>query len=284
MKWYSKYLTVFEKPLDDTDPAIFEEVKKNMQKIQSDKPLVSVVVIAHNEEKRLLACLWSLSESKTSYPIEIIGVENNSADRTAEVFKATGIPWYFEEQKSCGFARNCGKQHAKGKYYICIDSDTMYPPLYIETLVRKLEEPGIAVVSSLWSFVPDKQFPAWKLRIFEALRDVNLWLQSFKSPELSVRGMVMAYNLDWGRNVEYRCDIIRGEDGMMALGLKKYGKIAFIRSKKARAMSSCNTLQGQGSLFNAYLIRLHHVRRKLKGYFVGKEVYKDEDSNIIKNK
>lgn len=284
MKWYKKYLPVFEKPYDATNTVVIEEVKTKLKKLQCSQPLVSVVVIAHNEDQRLLACLWSLSDNCTTYPIEIIGVENNSSDRTADIFEASGIPWYFEEQKSCGYARNCGRMHAKGKYYICIDSDTMYPPLYIETLVRMLEKPGIVAVSSLWSFLPEKRFPAWKLVIYESLRDINLWFQSFKRPELSVRGMVFAYNLEFGKNVDYRCDIIRGEDGMMAFGLKQYGKIAFVRSRKARAMSSSNTLRNQGSLFHAYSIRLSLAIKRLRGYFMKSEFYKDQDSNLIKNK
>lgn len=287
MKWYKKYLSVFEKPFEEANQVVLEEVRANLYKLQNshgDWPLVSVVIIAHNEEQRLLACLWSLSDSITNFPIEFIGVDNNSSDHTAEVYKAAGIPWYFEEKKGPGFARSCGSLHAKGKYYICIDSDTMYPPLYIETLVSRLEKPGVVAVSSLWSFLPEKKFPAWKLFIYESLRDVSLWLQSFKRPELCVRGMVFAYNLEFGRNVNYHCDIIRGEDGMMAFNLKKYGKIAFVRSRKARVMSSSNTLRNQGSLFHAYKIRLNILIKRLKGYFVKSEFYKDQETNLIKNK
>lgn len=283
MKWYSKYLSVFEKPFDPTNTALIEEIRSNLKKRQSNNPEVSVVVIAHNEETRLLACLWSLSELASKYSMEIIGVDNNSSDRTADVFRATGLPWYFEEKKSCGYARNCGRMHARGKYYICIDSDTMYPPLYVDKLVDKLEQPGIVAVSSLWSFVPDKQFPSWKLFIYETLRDITIWLQSFKRPELSVRGMVFAYNLEYGRKVEYRCDIKRGEDGAMAFGLKKFGKIAFVRARKARAISSSETLRSQGGLLAAYKIRLKIGIKQFRGYFRKLDFYKDEDSNLIKH-
>jgi glycosyltransferase involved in cell wall biosynthesis len=282
MKWYTKYLSVFEKPFEEAPQETINGIREKLKNIQSADPIASVVVIAHNEEQRLLGCLWSLSENKTSYPIEIIGVENNSSDKTADVFKAVGIPWFYEEQKSCGFARNRGRIHAKGKYYICIDSDTMYPPLYIQTLVDKLEKPGIVAVSSLWSFLPDKKFPSWKLKIFEMLRDLSLWLQAFKRPELSVRGMVFAYNLEYGRKIEYRGDIIRGEDGMMALGLKKYGKLAFVRSAASRAVTSNSTLKAQGNMFKVLKVRLSKMISRFGGYFTKKQYYKDQDSNLIK--
>ena len=89
-----------------------------------------------------------------------------------------------EYEHSCGYARRCGLNHARGKYYICIDSDTMYPKKYIETLVKTLEKPDTVAVSSLWSYIPDKQHPWLAVKIYEFLRDLHLLLQSFKRPEL----------------------------------------------------------------------------------------------------
>ena len=85
-------------------------------------PIASVVVIAHNEETRLLA-LWSLADNRCRYPVEVIGVNNGSTDRTVSSFMQQGCP-AFEERKSPGYARACGQEHARGKYCICIDGDT----------------------------------------------------------------------------------------------------------------------------------------------------------------
>lgn len=282
MNWYTKYLSVFEKPFDATPQATIGEIRDKLKQIQSSDPVASVVVIAHNEEQRLLSCLWSLSENITSYPIEIIGVDNNSTDNTSAVFEAVALPFFFEERKSPGFARDCGQTHAKGKYYICIDSDTMYPPDYFQIMLNELVKPEVAGVYSLWSFVPNKEFPAWKLNIYEFLRDINLRLQSVKRPELCVRGMVFAYNLEFGRKVGYRINIIRGEDGIMALGLKKYGKLLFIQNRKARAVTCNSALKAEGNLFNALTKRVLKAFRYLGGYFVKKDFYKDRDSNLIK--
>ena len=75
--WYDKYLSIYGKSLDDIPDETFDEIKGKLAQKQSDKPLVSIVVIAYNEEMRLTACLWSLSELRTQYPIEILGVNNN---------------------------------------------------------------------------------------------------------------------------------------------------------------------------------------------------------------
>ena len=60
---------------------------------------------------------------------------------------------------------------------------------------------------------------------YEKLRDVYFNIQHLRRPELNVRGMVFAFQTDTAHKVGFRTDIIRGEDGSLALGLKKYGKI-----------------------------------------------------------
>ena len=296
MIWYSKYLQVYEKPFAEAPASAIEEVRQNIAKLQSDEPLVTVSIIGYNEEKHLLACLWSLSEMECKYPVEIIGVDNESKDSTAEIFRQCGVPYYTETQHSCGFARLCGLNHARGKYHINIDSDTMYPPKYVEMMVNTLERPGIVAVCSLWSYIPDEKHSRWGLKIYEAARDLHLWMQSFKRPELSVRGFDVclceepdyADSLDaarqHGEKTGIRTDIIRGEDGYLALQLKQFGKIAFIRNRKARAVTGYGTVGADGSLFNSFKVRVAKGLKGLGGIFTKKKEYKDEDSNLIKNK
>ena len=282
MKWYTKYLQVYEKPFADAPQSVIDEVRNKLAKLQSNQPVVTVSLIGYNEEKHLLACLWSLSEMICKYPVEIIGVDNESTDRTAEIYQATGIPYYTENQHSCGFARLCGLNNAKGKYHINIDSDTLYPPHYVETMIKVLEKPGVVAVSSLWSYIPDKDHSWIGLKFYEFARDVHLYLQSFKRPELSVRGLVFAYRTDYARQVGIRPDIRRGEDGSLALGLKKYGKIVFVRKRKARAVTGYGTISADGSLLNSFKVRVLYALKGIGGIFSKKEVYKDEDSNLIK--
>ena len=282
MKWYTKYLQVYEKPFADAPQDIIDEVRNKLAKLQNSQPMVTVSLIGYNEEKHLLACLWSLSEMICKYPVEIIGVDNESTDRTAEIYQATGIPYYTENQHSCGFARLCGLNNAKGKYHINIDSDTLYPPHYVETMIKVLEKPGIVAASSLWSYIPDKDHSWIGLKFYEFARDVHLYLQSFKRPELSVRGLVFAYRTDYARQIGIRTDIRRGEDGSLALGLKKYGKIAFVRKRKARAVTGYGTISADGSLLNSFKTRIVKALKEMGVLFYKKEVYEEKDTNLIK--
>ena len=60
--WYSKYMTVYGKPYTSDYKQIAEEIKSRILKLQSENPVASVVMIAHNEGENLLANLWSVSE------------------------------------------------------------------------------------------------------------------------------------------------------------------------------------------------------------------------------
>ena len=279
--WYEKYLSIYGKSLDDIPEKTFDEIKGKLAQKQSDKHLVSIVVIAYNEEMRLTACLWSLSELRTQYPIEILGVNNNSKDRTEEVYQRLGLPYFNEQKQSPGFARKCGLDHAKGKYHFCIDADTFYPSRYIDLMMTQLTRPDVSCVSSFWSFFPDKNHSRSGLFLFELIRDMFLYVQHFKRPELCVRGMVFAFNADYARQVKIRTDIRRGEDGSLALSLKPFGKIAFLYHRQARPVTGYGTI-GSQSLWESFV---QHVKIQSKGItriFFKKDHYEDSEDNLVK--
>ena len=130
----------------------------------------------------------------------------------------------------------------------------------------------------------DEQHSKAGLFFYELLRDIYLKFQSFKRPELCVRGMVFGFNTEMGRKIGFRTDIIRGEDGSLALALKQYGKLVFITNRKARALTSNGTLNADGSFFKSFFKRLIKATKSLKAIFKKASVtdYKDEDSNLIK--
>ncbi len=281
-KWYDKYLSIYGKPYDEVSDIILDEIKTKLKALQNENPLVTIVVIAYNEEQRLAACLWSLSELQTKYPIEILGVNNNSKDRTEKVYQRVGLPYYNESRQSPGFARQCGLEHAKGEYHFCIDADTFYPHQYIDLMMKKLQKSDVSCVSSFWSFFPDKNHSSLGLFCFETIRDMFLWVQHFKRPELCVRGMVFAFKTDLARKVKIRTDIRRGEDGSLALSLKKFGKVAFLYNRKARPVTGYGTI-GTQSLWQSFVEHVKIQGRGITRIFFKKEHYEDNDDNIVKS-
>ena len=281
MAWYKQYLSIYGKPFSEVPQDVVEGIRQRIRSLQSEEPLVSVVVIAYNEELRLPACLWSLSQLKSKYPLEIIGVNNNSKDCTEEVFKALGVSCFNEMQQSPGFARKCGLEHSRGKYHFFIDADTLYPSCYVDKMMEVLTKPDVSCVGTFWSFYPDENHSAWSLFWFEFMRDTFLWIQHFKRPELCIRGMTFAFRADYARQVEIRTDIRRGEDGSLALSLKQFGRIAFLYNCWVRPMTGYGTL-GKQSVFKSFV---EHARYQLKGItriFHKTNHYEDSEDNLVK--
>ena len=276
-------MTIYGKPFSEVPQYVIDEIRERLAALQSPEPLVSVVVIAYNESTRLPACLWSLSQLVSKYPLEILGVNNNSKDDTEEVYKAYGLPYYNETRQSPGFARQCGLEHARGKYHFFIDADTMYPSCYVDLMMNKLEQPEISCVGTFWSYYPDANHSAFGLFFFELIRDTFLWLQHFKRPELNIRGMTFAFRADYARQVRIRTDIRRGEDGSLALELKRFGKIAFLYKRKARPVTGYGTLN-ESSLLKSLWHRLKVQGKGISRIFHATDHYDDAEDNLVKNK
>jgi len=281
--WYDQYMTIYGRPFSEVPQEVIDGTRERLARLQSPQPLASIVVIAYNEESRLTSCLWSLSELRTKYPIEILGVNNNSKDRTEEVYQALGVPYYNETKQSPGFARRCGLQHAKGKYHFFIDADTLYPSCYVDKMMKRLMTPNVSCIGTFWSFYPDEKHTAFGLFCFELIRDAFLWVQHFNRPELCIRGMTFAFNAEYARQVEIRTDIRRGEDGSLALSLKKFGKIDFLYCRKARPVTGYGTLN-EGSLLQSLWNRIRFQLKGITRIFYKTDHYEDSEDNLVKNK
>lgn len=283
MAWYDKYLSIYGKPFSEVPQSVVETIRQGIRDKQADEPQVSVVVIAYNEERRLAACLWSLSELQTGYPMEILGVNNNSSDDTERVYQQLGVTYFNETRQSPGFARQCGLQHARGKYHFFIDADTFYPSCYVEKMMQALAKPGVSCVGTFWSFYPDEKHSAFGLFCFELIRDAFLWVQHFKRPELCIRGMTFAFRADYARQVELRTDIRRGEDGSLALSLKAFGKITFLYHRKARPVTGYGTLN-EGSLLQSLWNRAKVQLRGIGRIFYQTDHYEDSEDNMVSSR
>lgn len=281
-RWFQKYLVAYNRPFGEVPENIRGWVRSRLAAMQDPDPEVSVVLIAHNEGQRLLSCLWSLADNATTRRVEIFVVDNASTDDTRRVAEALGVRCIVETRKGPGHARQCGLEHARGRYYLAIDADSLYPAAYIETVVRTLERPGVVCCYGLWSFLPDEKHSRLGLWGYELLRDGYLRIQNIKRPELCVRGMTMAFRTEEGRKAGFRTDILRGEDGSMALALKQAGKLQLITTRKARIITDNATMNKDGSFLQSFLRRAGKGLRGATGMFTAKRSYQDEEENLIK--
>ena len=99
----------------------------------------SVIIPAYNEELHLPETLRNLQkamEAVTPLRGEIIVVDNNSTDRTAEIAHDAGARVVFEAHNQISRARNCGGRAANSRNLIFLDADTIIRP---EILSKTLE-------------------------------------------------------------------------------------------------------------------------------------------------
>lgn len=286
MAWYEKYLTAFERPYKEVPAEVKEMVREKLKKFRPEEtPLCTAVVIGHNEEKHMLACLWALADSIVDFPVEIIVVDNDSTDSTPQILDELGVTWY-EDRKyhCCGSGRQCGLEHTRGRFTIDVDSDTLYPPHYIATHVRHLQQEGVACSYSLWSYVPDRNHSKFGLFFYDILRAVYVSLININRPEFAARGMTLAFRTDLARQVGgFRINVRRGEDGAMVSELKHLGKTKLILSRKAIPVTSYGTLDASGSsLWGNMWRRVWHYLRRWRNFFTSQAHYEDLDYNLCK--
>src|SRR5690606_6371410 len=116
---YSRY--------DEIPEKVFCAINSRLDLIRCDKPFVSIIIAAWNEEINILNCISSLSNMKTNIPFEIIVINNNSSDNTQKTIDRLNIKSLFQGIQGCGPARQMGQEHALGKYILLADADCIYP-------------------------------------------------------------------------------------------------------------------------------------------------------------
>jgi glycosyltransferase involved in cell wall biosynthesis len=101
----------------------------------------SIIIPAYNEEDYLTTTLNALQEAMPLVELsgEIIVVDNNSSDRTAEIAEAKGVKVVFEAINQISRARNAGAKEAQGRYLIFVDADTVIPHALLQQALVNLE-------------------------------------------------------------------------------------------------------------------------------------------------
>ena len=117
--------------------------------------------------------------------------------------------------------------------------------------------------------------------MYEFFRDCYLKIQNINRPELTVRGLAFGYYTENALKEGYRVELLRGEDGSMALSMKKYGKIKFVYDKR------CRVITGYGGLKEKSILAA--MWHRLKFYGIGRlfsktDHYEDAPDNFLKNK
>jgi len=127
-------------------------VQENGDSAQSEMPRVSVLVVTYNSELHVAHCLKSVAAQ--DYPnLEVLVVDNNSQDRTAEIVRdAYPEVKLLALEKNVGYckANNVGLQQCSGEFIYVLNPDTVVEPGTVNHLVREISiSTHVAVVGCL---------------------------------------------------------------------------------------------------------------------------------------
>ncbi len=112
---------------------------------------VSIIIPALNEKLTIGKVIDEIPKEdlqKVGYGVEIVVVDNNSTDGTAEIAKEKGVKVIVEPIKGKGRAVRTGFKSAGGDFIFILDADYTYPATYIPRMLEFLQEGCDVVIGS----------------------------------------------------------------------------------------------------------------------------------------
>src|SRR3954454_14420513 len=123
------------------------------------KPRYSIVVPCYNEADYIAATIASLRGQTYTGSYEIIVVDNNCTDGTADIARASGARVVAEPNRGVCWARQRGTEASAGDIVISADADTTYAPGWLARIDRSFGAGDrVAMVAGPCRYVAG---PAW---------------------------------------------------------------------------------------------------------------------------
>lgn len=203
------------------------ERKKDYIHKNPENPIISVVIPAFNEEGFLERTLKSLAKQDFKR-FELIVVDNNSTDKTAQIAKEFGAKVAIEKQRGAGFARQRGFLEAKGEIIATTDADTILPKNWVSKIIKEFRKRKKMVafggLFALCSGTPTSRIVVSRLRYPAWLLD-RLLSGGWSIPGVNFSVRKKAFLEVGGFNQE----LTLGEDADLSQRLKKVGKVVLDR-------------------------------------------------------
>ena len=289
--WLRKHLFL-NKTFSDLSEKELQDLKSRLAKFSPERPEISIVIPAWNEGKTIHRTLSSLADNTADVGIEIIVINNNSTDHTQQVLDQLGVRNYFQPLQGIALARQMGLEKARGKYHLCADADTFYPPNWAITMVKPMEvDPAIAGVYGRYSFLPTQGDGRLFLWLYEKITGVLIRIRKKRREHINFLGFNMGFVTQTGRTTGgFNVTRVRqfsnaagdegfveeSEDGRMALNLKRIGSLKLITDSRARVFTSSRRLEAEGGIYQSFLNRLKLHTLRLKEYVAGRNIEEGE--------
>jgi len=105
------------------------------------QPLVSIIIPVYNKWPFTAACLRSLAETTSAASFEVIVVDDQSSDETAQRLAGVDGLVALRNEENLGFVGSCnrGAERARGRYLVMLNNDTQVLDGWLDALVETFE-------------------------------------------------------------------------------------------------------------------------------------------------
>lgn len=142
--------------------------------------LISLVLPTFNRAQLLKQALTSVAAATVADPVqvEVIVVDNNSTDGTAEVVKAAArdfpcrLRCVTERIQGSSYARNHGVDEAKGYYVVFMDDDQLMERHYLENVPEAFAATGAVCVGGPVTYYNADTMPRWLRQLSKSIGQV----------------------------------------------------------------------------------------------------------------
>ncbi|MBP7057943.1 glycosyltransferase family 2 protein [Candidatus Gracilibacteria bacterium] len=192
-------------------------------------PLVSIVVIAYNEEDYIRESLEAIK--KQTYPnFEVILVDDHSIDNTvkiAETFhKEFTLKIVQKEERGCSRSRNFGATHALGEIILFLDADAILPPDFLEKGLARFNTQKLSCAFFDFTPITDKKFDF----IFTSI--YRLWLKLVQYHNPRAIGSCIMVRKDLHQKLLFDTSVVMAEDFDYVRRAVEFGKFRIINNPK----------------------------------------------------
>lgn len=210
--------------------------------------MISFIIPCYNEEKYIKDCIQSIKKESALFPYEIIVVDNNCTDNTAEIAFQEGAIVVPENKKGVVFARQKGYEIARYDLIANIDADSRLCKGWVEIALAQINNDDIVVVTG--PLVYDEVS-----KTINFMTKFYYYLAWFSNNYIGVflqggNALIKKSALDKVNGYDTSIAFY-GEDTMTAKRLNEFGEIKFVM--KLKLHSSPRRLKDQGVLKTTWL-------------------------------
>jgi len=204
--------------------------------------MLSFIVPAYNEEHELPGALRAISSAADAagQSYEIIVVDDDSNDATAEIAAAAGARVIHVHLRQIAAVRNAGAREAKGDVFFFVDADTRISPVHVTAGLEALER-GFSGGSARLAL--DGEVPFWA-RLF-----LRVFCVIYFAANLGVGAFMFMRRESFEKAGGFDEQYFAGEEMYLTIALKKLARFKILdepittSARKVRMHSGAHVLR-----------------------------------------